>query len=388
MADDKVVWQDFRRQLQQKGYGSQSLAKHKHVLVAYMLKLDESGLLDIDQGEQTETRRPTHSTETLAKEVEDLMVEEDLDSRDENVPRVELDTISVNQGNSSATHTGNMPTDLLQEYDKSSLGACTGPNSADVEKQKLGSRMKPKSDLGQNNASEVLGLSRGDTTAKESNSRFQTVEDKLQRPPTSVRYTCFHIALVSPDVLAERREPYTRVEHLIWVHRILSRVEIEEYVGETARHRGLSATAILSQLFPRHHRTASPSNMTPCPIFTLASWDSISVRALQAHNKDYVANPQLVIVLGSLQEDELAYYTKRTRKPRGAAKTAFPRFLTFDRKGRILVTRCYIMNGVMVVSDICLDETLVKDVDEDDITEVPNVGLTHLISYKKSLEDL
>ncbi|KAH9220302.1 hypothetical protein DL95DRAFT_329468, partial [Leptodontidium sp. 2 PMI_412] len=39
-ANDKVVWQDFRRQLRQRGYGSQSLARHKHILIAYMLQLD------------------------------------------------------------------------------------------------------------------------------------------------------------------------------------------------------------------------------------------------------------------------------------------------------------------------------------------------------------
>jgi len=45
-GDDKVVWQDFRRELLKKGFRSQSLEKYKNVLQAYMLKLDQSGLLD------------------------------------------------------------------------------------------------------------------------------------------------------------------------------------------------------------------------------------------------------------------------------------------------------------------------------------------------------
>lgn len=45
-GDDKEVWQDFRRELIKKGFRSQNLDKHKAVLQAYMLKLDQSGILD------------------------------------------------------------------------------------------------------------------------------------------------------------------------------------------------------------------------------------------------------------------------------------------------------------------------------------------------------
>ncbi len=41
-----MVWQDFRLELLKKGFGSPSLEKYKNVLQAYMLKLDQSGLLD------------------------------------------------------------------------------------------------------------------------------------------------------------------------------------------------------------------------------------------------------------------------------------------------------------------------------------------------------
>ncbi|KAN0108718.1 hypothetical protein V8E51_008460 [Hyaloscypha variabilis] len=45
-GDDKEVWQDFRRELIKKGFRSQNLDKYKAVLQAYMLKLDQSGILD------------------------------------------------------------------------------------------------------------------------------------------------------------------------------------------------------------------------------------------------------------------------------------------------------------------------------------------------------
>jgi hypothetical protein len=44
--DGKEVWQEFRRELIKKGFKSGSLDRHKHVLQAYMLKLDQSGILD------------------------------------------------------------------------------------------------------------------------------------------------------------------------------------------------------------------------------------------------------------------------------------------------------------------------------------------------------
>lgn len=45
-GDDKVVWRDFRRELLKKGFRGQSLEKYKYSLQAYMLKLDQSGLLE------------------------------------------------------------------------------------------------------------------------------------------------------------------------------------------------------------------------------------------------------------------------------------------------------------------------------------------------------
>ena len=45
-GDEKIVWQDFRRELIKKGFNSKSLERNKHILLAYINKLDQSGLLD------------------------------------------------------------------------------------------------------------------------------------------------------------------------------------------------------------------------------------------------------------------------------------------------------------------------------------------------------
>jgi hypothetical protein len=45
-GDEKETWRTFRRELIMKGFRSRSLDKYGHVLQAYMLKLDQSGLLD------------------------------------------------------------------------------------------------------------------------------------------------------------------------------------------------------------------------------------------------------------------------------------------------------------------------------------------------------
>jgi hypothetical protein len=46
--EEKSVWRDFRKELVGKGFQSSSLERHKHLLQSYMLKLDQSGLLDKD----------------------------------------------------------------------------------------------------------------------------------------------------------------------------------------------------------------------------------------------------------------------------------------------------------------------------------------------------
>jgi len=45
-GDNKEVWKEFRSELIKKGFNSQTLSKHRRVLQAYMLKLDQSGILD------------------------------------------------------------------------------------------------------------------------------------------------------------------------------------------------------------------------------------------------------------------------------------------------------------------------------------------------------
>ncbi|RDW72197.1 hypothetical protein BP5796_08231 [Coleophoma crateriformis] len=44
--DDKVVWQEFRREMAVKGFKSHHLERHKDILRAYMLKLAQCGVLD------------------------------------------------------------------------------------------------------------------------------------------------------------------------------------------------------------------------------------------------------------------------------------------------------------------------------------------------------
>jgi hypothetical protein len=45
-GDNKETWISFRRELIGKGFQSQTLDRHKDVLIAYMMKLEKSGLLD------------------------------------------------------------------------------------------------------------------------------------------------------------------------------------------------------------------------------------------------------------------------------------------------------------------------------------------------------
>ncbi|KAE9381863.1 hypothetical protein N431DRAFT_551882 [Stipitochalara longipes BDJ] len=59
-GDEKEIWKAFRRELIEKGFRSRSLDKYGHVLQAYMLKLDQSGLLD-----NTQTQEPTSAEGTL-----------------------------------------------------------------------------------------------------------------------------------------------------------------------------------------------------------------------------------------------------------------------------------------------------------------------------------
>jgi hypothetical protein len=46
IEDDTAVWQEFRRELISKGFKSNQLDRHKDMLQAYMLKLEQTGVLD------------------------------------------------------------------------------------------------------------------------------------------------------------------------------------------------------------------------------------------------------------------------------------------------------------------------------------------------------
>jgi hypothetical protein len=55
--NEKAVWRGFRKELVKKGFQSTSLERHKHILQAYMLKLNQSGLLDQDGGATHNARK-------------------------------------------------------------------------------------------------------------------------------------------------------------------------------------------------------------------------------------------------------------------------------------------------------------------------------------------
>jgi hypothetical protein len=45
-GENKDTWRSFRRDLLKKGFRSRTLDRHRDVLIAYMMKIDQSGLLD------------------------------------------------------------------------------------------------------------------------------------------------------------------------------------------------------------------------------------------------------------------------------------------------------------------------------------------------------
>jgi hypothetical protein len=45
-GDNKETWIEFRTELIERGFRSQTLDKHKDILIAYMMKLERSGILD------------------------------------------------------------------------------------------------------------------------------------------------------------------------------------------------------------------------------------------------------------------------------------------------------------------------------------------------------
>jgi len=70
--DGKEVWQEFRRELIKKGFKSGSLDRHKHVLQAYMLKLDQSGILDQGHDHLWPPDSPRWAKETYTNTVHSL----------------------------------------------------------------------------------------------------------------------------------------------------------------------------------------------------------------------------------------------------------------------------------------------------------------------------
>ncbi|KAH7364672.1 hypothetical protein BKA65DRAFT_143030 [Rhexocercosporidium sp. MPI-PUGE-AT-0058] len=326
-ADDKVVWKDFRRQLLRRGYTSQGLALHKDLLISYMLKLDESGLLDHAQSGQTppvingykwDTQRPIDLTEPLAKgQAVGPLMEEEMDSENEKLTPVECDLIPENQDIFSSTRNDDSPGELLQDHGNNNSGSCDGLDLSDDTKPRVKPQGQLKLDPEYHDDRGLSLQARDNAKINESQNHLKAPENILHIPLTQARYTCFHLSIVSPAVLATLGEAYTEVEHLLCVHRVLSRAEIEDCISRTATQRGLSPKAILSHLFPRNHSIMPPDRTPPFPLFTIVSREAVSVRVLQAHNKDYIADSEETVILGSLDNDELAYYIQRTKAVRG-----------------------------------------------------------------------
>lgn len=61
-GDEKEVWRVFRRELITKGFQSGSLDRYGHVLQAYMLKLDQSGLLDNARAQESTSTNELNET--------------------------------------------------------------------------------------------------------------------------------------------------------------------------------------------------------------------------------------------------------------------------------------------------------------------------------------
>jgi hypothetical protein len=58
-GDNKETWIEFRRELISKGFRSQTLDRHKDVLISYMMKLEKSGILD-KASQASSTSDPQH----------------------------------------------------------------------------------------------------------------------------------------------------------------------------------------------------------------------------------------------------------------------------------------------------------------------------------------
>jgi hypothetical protein len=79
--DDKEVWQEFRRKLIIKGFKSNQLDRHKEMLQAYMLKLEQSGVLDevgIAESVPWSQKHVFHSTMDTSPDLQPIEVEQDL----------------------------------------------------------------------------------------------------------------------------------------------------------------------------------------------------------------------------------------------------------------------------------------------------------------------
>lgn len=70
--DDKEIWQEFRRELVIRGFRSKQLDRHKDVLKAYMLKLEQNGILDEMQLPESTDQEPWWTKRVFSETVDTL----------------------------------------------------------------------------------------------------------------------------------------------------------------------------------------------------------------------------------------------------------------------------------------------------------------------------
>lgn len=101
-GDEKAVWRDFRRELVNRDFKSDSLRKNKPVLQDYMLKLDESGILTQEHPTTSaeSSRSQWYTKQSFTQTVNSL---DDLEEEDAEEVSLVLDHEHPKDHNSAAT---------------------------------------------------------------------------------------------------------------------------------------------------------------------------------------------------------------------------------------------------------------------------------------------
>lgn len=252
--DDKEVWRQFRRELHAQGFRGCTLDNHRDVLQAYMLRLNKSGILDADKPWMM---APVAETPWWAR-------------------RECLDTLHFRPGEGSFRHqhrhsaANNLQGVAVTHHNSPS------PQCSDAPSRHLrtppGRQARPPPPIStetQNGPSQVEDTNATPGESKQQNktqlctlppspkSILRPPRAKFPEPPTltregvaplidvtksnippNARWTRLSTKLVSPVVLASRRERYeARPDHVI-ILRVLSMEEVHWYAEMTHQVRG------------------------------------------------------------------------------------------------------------------------------------------------------